>query len=637
MKSGLIKRCLAFCGILLCLSSFSAEKQTGFPDFDLPSVSAKRKVEGSQVSLWTPVSEIEDGAVYMIRSVDNPNLYWDLTGGYLTNGTEVQLYPVNYSHAQKFIFKRQFSLGGEMSYRLAPLFAYDKVLSFTTDSNGSTLKIADEEYVSDNDYYLFRDKFCFLKDYWNPMQFTIATCIGNSFYHRITVDSIAQGQKIKRGDTHNYSFVSRKWEIIKTDYLGLNVGNKVYANGVSETRLVARAPFVGEYVLETHTYPGENVDTYLRLVRDSDSVQVAYDDDGGEGGYNAKITYNFTTIEEFSVFLRGYDSSERGYCYLVFRPAKTIYMTGTYDIDNQHCDRISAVNQAKTHLRNLGCFPVVFANIEHETVFADDDWEQSTKMDRDYYLFYGHGNSDGSHVAYFDRSVVDWAYSSELPTLNNAGLVVWMTCHGGNYIPSNPQMCMAYASVMRGADYSLGFAGDIYNLTADKFIPKFFEALNSHSIQDSMSIASSYAIQANYFWWYFGDGQNLCDIDNPILFSSLGYPPETINCGEPRNIEGKMTDYVKDCGFVRNTRSNFQNIDQLRLNVEPAVSLLKENWDDVGLYLGGNESCPRPLAICTNRAACCFEYIDLLSMDTMSAELFNELMGLEQNENVHGF
>ena len=135
----------------------------------------------------------------------------------------------------------------------------------------------------------------------------------------LSVDSIASGQKIKQKNNSSYALHPHRWEVIKTDYLGLNVGNKVHVNGLNEIRYVARTPHIGKYVIETRTYDNNPLDTFLRLIRDSDGEQVAQNDDSGVSN-NALITYDFEAIEEFSVLVRGFSSSVQGYCHLILRP-----------------------------------------------------------------------------------------------------------------------------------------------------------------------------------------------------------------------------------------------------------------------------------------------------------------------------
>lgn len=590
---------------------------------------AYNRVEGNQSTLWTPVSSIEDGAVYMIRSSENTNLYWDLTGGYLTNGTQVQLYNLNYSHAQKFYFKKQFDVNGCHSYRLSPLFSYDKILRINSNADNEILNIADEEY---SDIHLFSDKICLLPTQNDPTKFYISTCFDGIFASMLTVDSLSSGKKIKQKNVDSYFINPHTWEIVKTDYIGLNVGNKTYVDGLNEFRYVARVPHLGKYTIETRTYNNTPVDTYLRLVRDSDNTQVAQNDDGGIG-VNALITYEFTTIEEFSVLVRGYSSNTQGYCFVVLRPQKTMYLTGTYDIDNQKIDRISSLNNSKEHILNLGYFPEVYANLNHDTVFNDSDWEDKKKIDRDYYLFYGHGGNDGDASVYFDGANPDWTFYYSLPNFIYADVVIWMICNGGNYDPENGKNhCMAYDTISKGANYSVGFKGEIYNLTCDKFIPKLFEALKTNVLSDALPIASSYAIQSNLFWWaYFGHSH--CDIAHPILFSN---EDRGITClRTPINkaqIDRIKENYIKDNMFIIKRNVLFSNAYSIYKSVEQKASKLEQEWDDVLLVLGGNEDNPIPMAMCSDTSSCITKYFDLLSGDTIDSDCFERIMRSDINE-----
>ena len=588
----------------------------------------KKRVEGNQSSLWTPVSTIEDGAVYMIRSVENQNLYWDLTGGNLTNGTQVQLYDLNYSQAQKFYFKKQFDVNGFCTYRLSPLYNYDKVLRLNNNSENEILKIADESY---SDTHLYSDKFCFIPVSDNPTQFHISTCFDNSFTGKLSVDSIQSGQKIKQKSNNSYNLLEHKWEIIKTDYIGLNVGNKTYINGLNEFRYVVRVPSPGRYVIETRTYNNNPLDTYLRLVRDSDNIEVARNDDGGIGN-NALITYDFSTVEEFSVLVRGYFSSTQGYCYVILRPYKTIYMTGTYDIDYQHIDRVSALNNSKEHIKNLGYFPMVYGNLKHETVFNDTDWEDKNKIDRDYYVFYGHGGNDGNYAVYFDGSNPDWASYSDLPNFTYADLIIWMICEGGKYDPANGyNHCMAYDSISKGANKSLGFKGEIYNITADKFIPKLFESLKTNTLETAISIASDYAISSNYFWWNFF-GHNHCDIGNPILFTNDNRDGIQLSC-ETNSCEATRLNFVNDNGFIRNKNTTFNNTRFLYNSLEQSINSLKNKWDEVLLFLCGSENYPVPVAMCADENSCVCKFFDLTSEKELSPDEFQRMMEENYYEN----
>ena len=583
-----------------------------------------KRVEGTNSSLWTPVSSFEDGSFYMIRSVANTNLYWDLTGGNLTNGTEVQLYNVNYSNAQKFIFRKQFDYQGHATYRLSPLYAYEKVLRVNNDSEDTKVTIASETYT---DVHLYSDKFAFIPTYTGSTQFYISSSL-TGLGKKFTVSSVASGQKIVQKNGPSNLPDSYKWEIVKTDYVGLNVGNKVYINGETERRFVARPPYVGEYVIETCVYNGLSLDTCLRLVRDSDSTQVAFNDDGGYN-YNAKITYNFTTVEEHSIYVRGYNEDVTGYCYLVFRPKQTIYMTGTYDINNQQCDRVTALNNAKTYCRNMGYFCEVYGNLKHQTVFSQTDWENTNKIDRDYYLFYGHGNN-GTAAVFFDGDTPDWTYYTYLPSMNNAGLVVWMICHGAQTDPANGRYTsMVHESVNNGADCSLGYEGVIYDITCNSFIPNLFEQLNNHSLEDAIVEAVRQALLSNWAWYVFVN-QTQCDIINPIIVYSNPSKSSSILIDIPDIDKTKQKFNMVD-GFICKKRDNLSSLSYYFGIYEKRISELKSEWDDVILFAVKNsDDSISFIASCVNRSFGTSLNYDLQTGNSINSVCFEKMMRIDE-------
>lgn len=588
-----------------------------------------KRVEGTQHSLWAPVSSFEDGSTYMIRSVSNPNLYWDLTGGYLTNGTEVQLYTLNYSHAQKFYFKKQFEFQGCETYRLAPLFAYDKVLRVNGSSENAKVVIASETYT---DTHLISDKFWFFPTYNGSTQFFISTAISglNMF---LTASTIQSGEKIIQKTGPSSLTNDYKWEIVKTDYIGLNVGNKVFINGTQETRYVARVPYVGEYVIETFQFGNSpSLDTYLRLNRDSDDTQVAYDDNSGNN-YNAKIVYNFTTIEEYSIFVRGNSNYVTGYCYLVLRPLKTIYMTGVYDYRYQKIDRVSALNNAKNYCRNLGYFPIVYGNKEYYSFFYETDWENRYLMDRDYYVFYGHGDCEGTVAEYYNGQNEDPANSCDLPDLSHAGFMAWMICNGANDICSDETgyAGMAYESVLAGADSSLGFRGTIYNITCDSFIPKLFESLETNSLVNSILNAAQYAVESNQIWWIFY-GYSHCDILNSILYKQGDTRGHEYHIQLNRTLS--ENDFVYDNGFIRKKDIEYPNIDFIKEKTSALVYQLSNEWDETLLFLGGPTNNPEPIAMCADKTNGSCVYTNLFTGERIEPNYFEFLMGGHENETI---
>lgn len=481
---------------------------------DKLTMDALGRTYGYTSTLWEPVTEIEDGSVYMIRSTTNPNLVWDLTGGSLNNGTQVQLYETNYSQAQKFYIKKQFDVYGYVTYRFSPLYAYDKVLRVTGSGQNAKLKIDDEQYSAFN---LFSDKFAIHQLHPSvPTRFAISACANRDTGMKLTVNSVASGQKIITKEHSAYvSNMVTTWEFIKTDYVGLHVANKTYINGQNETRYVARVPHAGKYVIETKDYnDGANIDTYVRLVRDSDGMQVAQNDDiNYPSNANSKITYTFQTVEEFSIYVRGYSSSVSGYCRLILRPYKTIYLSSVFDLGHNNHDYTKHVNQAKPYLRNMGYFPEVETNINPYSLFTGMDWENTYKIQRDYYIHRDHG---GPRTAgYFDGETEVWVDTDDFPSFAGTGVAAWIMCSGADQANGGAGNCPARQAVINGAQYSFGFRDSIYTDSGDLYIKKFCEALQTKSLEDSIIWASQECIKNRFFW--LSDG-----ISQPSLFLNGG-------------------------------------------------------------------------------------------------------------------
>lgn len=621
---------LLFCLVVIGFGSFvHNEKQAvdfGTTDdkglFLRENVKCKTKSNTSE--LWTPVSEIENGAIYMIRSVGMPNLYWDVRNGDFSTGTPIQLYDYNCTASQKFTFKRQFDLDGDVSYSLSPLYAFDNVLRFKADSTRSPLKISNLTF-SDND--LFTDKISFVQVVLCPTHFYARVYDpAAKIYSYLTAPVLESGRTVESRVPNVYLREQLLWEIVKTDYLGLNVGNKVLINGTHSTRFVARVPYTGRYIIETRSFDGSVVDTTLELLDDFSGKRLAYNDDGD--GRFSKITYDFSTTNEHSVLVRGYQQNVSGSCYLILRPAKTIYMSGTYDIDNQHCDRITSLLNAKQYCRDLGYFPEVSANLSHRVAFEETDWEDKCQMDRDYYVFYGHGGNDGRGAVYFDGPSPDWAFNVDLPLLKNAGLMLWMSCTcGRQYSSDQDGECIAAQCVKNGAKQSVGFAGDIYNITADAFIPAFFKALKNSSIEKALRIASDTAIRENRTWWNH-EGYKLCDIANPFLFDRNGAHKISQKADVSSSLKGSCFEETlnSECSFVFKKDSNYIDVSKIASDVNQKVAGLKKEFEYVDLYLCGDDNEPLPIAMCTDTVGCVVKYIDLYTDEIVSPRSFEEMM-----------
>ena len=113
---------------------------------------------------------------------------------------------------------------------------------------------------------------------------------------------------------------------------------------------------------------------------------------------------------------------------------------------------------------------------------------------------------------------------SDIPSLKGTKIALWMSCHGArNYFKngiSGEMTSMAYESVKNGAQYSLGYVGEIYDTSQRSFTYNFFRALNNDmSIPEAVDQATQWVIDDNWWWFtYFGQEQD--DFMNPILYKN---------------------------------------------------------------------------------------------------------------------
>lgn len=623
-----------FC-LLLGQSNLVCDSFKGQSCDQLSFKTIHEKVKGTEKDLWTPVSEIEDGAVYMIRSAENPNLYWDVRNGVFSVGTPIQLYDYNCSASQKFYFKKQFSLHSS-TYSLSPLYAYDRTLRFPQNKTNDVLKIGNIEYKEDNDNLFFSDKLRFEPCEDNPKRFVIyyeKDVNGKRSY--VTSDSLVSGKEIINVDRNTFEARRTVWEIVKTDYLGLNVGNRVKLCGAATFRFVAKVPYPGRYVIETKKYSTKSYNTILRLVRDEDGVTVASDDNSGDEK-NAKILYYFPDAGEYSVYLSGYDGFDMGSCYLILRPEKTVYMSGCYCIrGEEHIESVTTLQKTQKHLREMGYFPEVYVNRGYETVFQDSDWEQDSefedtiKADKDYYVYYGHGSETSRFVYFYNESYPDFFYSRQLPALDNTNLIVWMACCAGDNQKGKDDS-MAYQSVKNGAKYSIGFPGNIYNLSGDTFLPALFEALKTQEVPKALKAAVEKTRKENWFYFIINGDDTIL---KPNLFYNAGGKPEVMELSsEKRTSINSVSDYSVSYGVVHKRGCSKNEVFTLKNEVLPEIMMLERVYDRVTLFAGVDAGVLRLFALCVDETNCHASYVDVKSGEIVEPSKVEEVMGISETE-----
>ena len=523
-----------------------------------------KRAYSEQEELFTNVDKIDDGAVYFIRNAANTNFIWDMPNGNVAEGVEPIICTYNGFGNQRFIVREETKYNGKMYYTISPLYAPTKTLRINDNTDKKNLVLGSDKNTSLVNF--LSNKFMIEKSSYG---FTITTGVSTFGKYIVPKDGqIADNVKLEQITSANVtSTKSSQWEFCKTDSLGVDLENKIRINGTSTRFFNLTPPSLGEFIIETKQYGSDLVDTYLELYDRSGNNRLAYSDDiEGANNRYSRITYNFTSVDDVQVRVRGFSANEIGYVYLLLRPKNPLYFAGVYDYDKNNNDRPSTLKEAQQFLPNHYLDVQSNRGVDAILELAPNG---KKKINSEYFVFSGHGYSNVAGVEFYNSTNPEGFLWYDIPSLNDTKIAIWMTCHGArNYFKygSTSQMTsMAYQSIYMGADYSLGYVGSIYDTTQRAFPKKFFDALQTNSIPDAVTIATKKTIDANWWWWTFY-GKSKDDFKNPILYKKGDSLNTTCGNGnydleanaESMNVE--MFDKISHNGYVMNIDNNANDI-----------------------------------------------------------------------------
>ena len=561
---------------MLCSNSFSTNYTT-----DQSLQKTIKKAYSEQDALFTNVDKIDDGAVYFIRNAANTDYVWDMPNGNYKEGTEPILYVSKGWGNQRFIIHEEAFYEGKQYYTITPLYAPDKTLRVSDKNDNKNLVLGSDKNTSLVNF--LSNKFTIEKSKYG---FTVSTGVSNFEKYIVPKNgNIANDVKLEQVTATNIANTkSSQWEFWKTDTLGVDLENKIKINGDWTHYFNLTPPSLGEFIIETKQYGSDLVDTYLELYDANGSNRLAYSDDIDNGNNRySRITYNFTSLDDVQVRVRGYNSNENGYVYITLRPKNPLYFAGVYDFDKKNNnDRPSTLKDTQQFLSNY------YLNVQSnrgKKAILEIAPNGKRKINSDYFVFSGHGYNNCAGVEFYNSTQHEGFIWDEIPSLTGTKIAMWMTCHGARnyfkYDSSSQMTSMAYQSVLMGADYSLGYVGQIYDTTQRAFPKKFFEALKTNSIPDAVTIATQKTIDANWWYWTFFGSLN-DDFKNPILYKK-GDSLKT-SCGNGDYDSGKKDKSVNEKIFTKLSNNGYiMNVDSskselLTLNLTSSNSNMESSF-----------------------------------------------------------
>lgn len=498
--------------VILLAGSVGIENNRLTQSVNLLSPQIKKAIS-NQEQLWVNADSLDDGGVYFIRNCSNTTFVWDMPNSNVSSGTKPALYQQLGYGNQRFILRKQWKYNDNECYTISPLYAPDSTLKTSNADDHQLLFLGEDENSSLNGF--MSNKFAITKGKYGFVISSGASTFGKYIVPKdSTTENGTQLEQITSSSATSNPLY--QWEFCKTDTLGLDLQNKVKINGNATSYFNITPPSTGSYIIET-SKDNANVDTYLELY-DLKNKKIASNDDISTGNRFSRITYNFTSTDDVSLRVRGFNSNANGYVYLTLRPKNALYFSAVYDYDKNNNDRPSSLNETKQYLSD---YHVEIQANRGKNAIIEKAPNGKQKINSEYYVFSGHGFSNAAGVQFYNGNEKESFLWREIPSMSGTSIALWMSCHGARnyykYGSSGDMTSMAYQTVLKGADYSLGYVGEIYDTTQRIFPKKFFEALQTRSIPDAINTATKWTEDENWWYWTFF-GRTHDDIKNPVLY-----------------------------------------------------------------------------------------------------------------------
>lgn len=556
----------------------------------------------------------------MIRSVANNNMHWDVINGEFNNYVRLQVYPANYSAAQKFIIKKEYMYQGEQTYRIIPLYANTKVIKLWSENDGEELQIDDEKY---SEFDLFSDKYIFTN--LGNNRFIIKTGASN-FTKCITAGNINISTNEKLNQRQPSASISNNflWEIIKTDYIGINVYNLCSINGLNNSRFLFRPQYTSKYVIETKN-KDISLDTYITLNSCLTGNVISYNDNSGEDN-NAKIICKLNANEDYEILVKGNLSTIIGECYLVCHPKNNIYLSGNFDYGYENIDRVSSLNESKTYIESMGYYPNVCANLGYN-ILLREDCDGIIPFDYDYYVHYGLGYSNACGVSYINGISNNQFLWNQLPIFKNKKLIIWLTSNSAkehSINGSSVTTSIAYQSMLNGAEYSLGYANSLYNESCDAFIKNLFYFLINNDVEEAIRLATEKTISDNWWYWTFF-GNYYDDLRYPIVYTQNNSENNSNYNVKINNVNYNFQEYRKEI-FISNNINKLNMSSTIRSAINVIFDTNKESSKKFQFYHSFFNNQNYYIVLIANELNSSILFYDLLRNKYYSLEEFELIM-----------
>ncbi len=446
-------------------------------------------------------NNISNNGIYFIKNIGN-NQIIDIPNSAYNVGTKPICYSAHYFANQRYVITYEFG----STYRIRPLNSQNLVFGI----NNNELILKEEEY---NDTALFLDKFKFVK-YGTTDYYYITDYYGN--YLTLSNKTSSTGSSMIVESTINSSYLNYYlWSFVETDSLNVNCVQQDIISSNSYKYYNIRVPYSVSYRIET------NADDVTILLYDNSTGNALCQNIVGQ----KYVEYIFNKNIDYSVRIYNNSTSTRT-IQTKLSPKKTAFMYGVYDYNQHHHDRVGPLNSTKNYYESNNIFPIVYGNIGRSRLInsiENNSISNWVPFNSDYIVVRAHGTNGWFET--YDGIQTNSLYYYSLPSMSDVEFASWIMCNSASNISGSYVTNIARESVVRGAQFSVGFKGEIFtDLGTTYSVGLGLAASHNYSPLYSAYYATEYT--KSIYWTYY---ENRDTYPNNKIWEPYCYHRNSVN------------------------------------------------------------------------------------------------------------
>ncbi len=522
---------------------------------------------------------LENNGVYFIRSKINPNRVVDVPNANYVENNNLIVFTGTYWGNQRFVLEKSFN----NTYRIKPLDCnrlYFAVDNNNSNENNKIILKKENDYNKKNILLTDRFKIEYVSSHGT---FVIKTAVSNySKYIALQDCEDKNNNKLIQKSYSDSNYQYFEWIFERTDTLGINCNHaETYTPNSSKTFLLNMQYSVKYYV--ELVYP-TTINCKLTLFKD-DGKGTIITEISSNGTGNIKVLCNSEAFITIGVKVSNLSNQSVNMTVKVY-PEKSYSVTTMFDVGKNDIDSISIPLDTIPYATSKGYYPIFQSNMHRDNILEVGP-NGKKYINSDLYFDIHHGNPGGTCFYEGVEENGGWIDIVNMPSFNGTKFTYWGSCksatNSSNHNNSGISSSLAKKAVSNGAQYSLGYPGDVYSRASRDFVLYFWEKYkDSNNIMECCKYALDCV--SNKHWglemigmfnatwhpslFYVHEGAiTEVDVSGITVYSNKSASLNQCNTSNVNDnsfyIESAGQRYIKYNGLMTNILYSEENLEQL--------------------------------------------------------------------------